>query len=530
MQQLTGLDASFLYLETPNVPMHISGLAIYDPSTAPGGKVGFKQIINNVMARSSRVPSMTNVLQEVPLSLDHPYWRADGNFDPEYHIRHMALPAPGDWRQLCILVSRLHARQLDRSRPLWEMNIIEGLDKIDGFPKGCFAVFTKVHHAAIDGASGVELSHALHDLSADAGVPTASNHIVVDAKPSKLNLVIQSQINSIKTPFRFISVARNTIPSFAKAFAGIRSGKLTRVGNLPRTRFNDTVSPHRVFDAAKFDFEDIRLIKNSVEGATVNDVALTIVGGALNKYLTAKGELPEDSMAAMAPINIRTKDKLGAGGNQVSQMTVKLCTEIDKPLERLKAVHEGTLDAKELTNAVGAKAMTDYTQFIPATLTASAARLSSSFGLMNQMAPAYNCVVTNVPGPQIPLYFTGAKMLTTLGSGPVIDGTGLFHVIGSYCGEFSITATCCRTMMPDPSFYVQCLHESLNDLKAAALALQAPTPATKAVTKKKVTAKPKSSVKAKSTAKPKTAVNAKAKSKAKPKTGVNAKPTAKGNR
>jgi hypothetical protein len=149
---------------------------------------------------------------------------------------------------------------------------------------------------------------------------------------------------------------------------------------------------------------------------------------------------------------------------------------------------------------------------------------------MNQMAPAYNCVVTNVPGPQIPLYFTGAKMLTTLGSGPVIDGTGLFHVIGSYCGEFSITATCCRTMMPDPSFYVQCLHESLNDLKAAALALQAPTPATKAVTKKKVTAKPKSSVKAKSTAKPKTAVNAKAKSKAKPKTGVNAKPTAKGNR
>lgn len=496
MQQLTGLDASFLYLETPNVPMHIAGLSIYDPSTAPGGKVGFKQIIENVMARSSRVPSMTNVLQAVPFSLDHPYWRADGNFDPEYHIRHMALPAPGDWRQLCILVSRLHARQLDRTRPLWEMNVIEGLDNIKGFPKGCFAVFTKVHHAAIDGASGVELSHALHDLSPDEGVPAVSNQLLVDSKPNKLNLVFQSQLNAVKKPFRFISVARNTVPGFAKALAGIRSGKLTRVANLPRTRFNGIVSPHRVFDAARFDFEDIRLIKNSIEGATVNDVALSIVGGALHKYLKAKDELPDESMAAMAPINVRTKDKLGTGGNQVSQMTVKLFTDIEKPLERLQAVHEGTVNAKELTNAVGAKAMTDYTQFIPATLTASAARLSSSFGLMNQIAPAYNCVVTNVPGPQIPLYFNGAKMLTTLGTGPVIDGTGLFHAIGSYCGEFSITATCCRTMMPDPSFYAECLQQSFNDLKQAALAKQKPeTKIKKAVAKTKT--KPKAKTKAK---------------------------------
>jgi WS/DGAT/MGAT family acyltransferase len=276
-----------------------------------------------------------------------------------------------------------------------------------------------------------------------------------------------------------------------------------------------------VFDAAKFDFQDIRLIKNSIDGATVNDVALTIVGGALNKYLKAKNELPADSMAAMAPINIRTKDKLGTGGNQVSQMTVKLFTDIDKPLERLQAVHAGTLDAKELTNAVGAKAMTDYTQFIPATLTASAARLSSSFGLINQVAPAYNCVVTNVPGPQIPLYFTGAKMLTTMGSGPVIDGTGLFHAIGSYCGEFSITATCCRAMMPDPGFYVECLHDSFNDLKQAALALQVSTRVKKAPVKKKAKVTDKAKTKAKTKAKVKT------KPKAKPKVKSKAKPTAK---
>lgn len=472
MRHLTGLDASFLYLETRNAPMHIGGLSIYDPSTAPGGKVRFKQVVENFSSRVHRVSAMTSRLVTVPLRLDHPYWVSDGTFDPEFHVRHIALPAPGDWRQLCILVSRIHARPLDRDRPLWEAYVIEGLDNVAGYPKGCFAVFTKMHHAAIDGASGVEINAVMHDLSPEPVPVEAIQTFKVDNSPSNAELLLRAQLNTIKIPFRFVGIAKNTAPGLIKAAAGVVSGKLSRVSNIPRTRFNRNVSPYRVIDALRVDFEDIRQIKNTFKPATVNDVALTIVGGALRKYLESKGELPESSLAAMAPINVRSEDKLGTAGNQVSQMTVRLCTDIADARERLQAVHEGTRTAKELTHAIGAKTMTDYTQFIPSTLTASAARLASSWSLANRVSPVYNCVVTNVPGPPVPLYCTGAKMLSSFGTGPVLDSVGLFQAISTYCGEFAITFTACRDMLPDPAFYRECLQASFDELKQAARSQQ----------------------------------------------------------
>ncbi|MDG2272895.1 MAG: wax ester/triacylglycerol synthase family O-acyltransferase [Halioglobus sp.] len=468
MKQLTGLDASFLYAETPNAPMHISGLSIYDQSTAPGGKVRFKEIVQNTNNRLMSLPVMTQKLLKVPLNFDHPYWVTDGAYDPEFHIRHIALPKPGDWRQLCIVISRLHARQLDRAHPLWELYIIEGLDNVEGVPKGSFAMFSKTHHAAIDGTSGMELTAATHDLTADYTASRgASRTIAVDTEPSSIELMLRAQFNNIRKPLNFVSVARNTIPGMAKAVAGLSRGKLSRVRNVPRTRFNRTVSPHRVFNAINVSLEDVKKIKNSVPGATVNDAAITIVGGALRQYLKFHNELPTHSLAAMAPINVRS-DKDTAGGNIVASMTVQIRSDIADPLERLQAVHESSGRAKELTNAIGAKAMTDYTQFIPSMLTAQAARLASRWGLANRMNPSFNCVITNVPGPPIPLYNTGAKMVANYGTGPVQDGLGLFHVIGSYCGQFTISATSCRVMMPDPDFYRQCLQDSFDELFAAA--------------------------------------------------------------
>ncbi len=464
MQQLSGLDASFLYLETANTPMHIGGLSIYDPSTAEGGHVTFKQILANLTARAQRIAALTNTLVEVPLSLDHPYWRADGDFDPEFHIRHIALPKPGDWRQLCIQVSRLHARPLDRAHPLWEMYIIEGLDNVEGYPPGCFAVLSKMHHAAIDGASGVEIASIIHDLEPSPEKYPEVRPIETERMPSNLELLWRAQINTIKTPLRVFSVARNTLPGLTRFVTGMAAGNINRVTDLPRTRFNTNVSPHRVFDSVLFKLKDIKAIKSSIEGVTVNDVALAICGGGLRKYLESKSELPRKSLAAMAPINVRTKDKLGTAGNQVSQMTVRIGSHIEDPIERLLSVSKGTRHAKELTNAIGAKSMTDYAQFIPSTLTASAARLASRMGLVNRIKPLYNCVITNVPGPQVPLYFTGARMISSFGMGPPIDGTGLFHAIGSYCGTFNIAVCCCREMMPDPAFYAQCLQESFDEL------------------------------------------------------------------
>ncbi|MDJ0879970.1 MAG: wax ester/triacylglycerol synthase family O-acyltransferase [Halieaceae bacterium] len=467
MRQLTGLDASFLYLETPNAPMHISGLAIYDPSTAPDGAVRFKQIIDNTTRRIKRLPTMSQRLVTVPLGLDHPYWMADGTFDPEFHIRHLALPKPGDWRQLCILVSRIHARPLDRKRPLWELYVIEGLDNIEHLPKGSFAIFTKMHHAAVDGASGTEITAAMHDLAPDAHLDAEPYAVPVENEPTNAELLIRAQVNAVKQPFRFVSVARNTVPGFAQAYARLRKGELHRVASIPRTRFNGKVSPHRVFNAVHFPLDEIKGIKNAVPGATVNDVAITIVGGALRKYLLDKDELPPESLAAMAPINTRDTREKGTGGNVVSAMTVQVRSDIEDPVDRLKAVHAGTAEAKELSNAVGAKTMTDYTQFIPSTLTAQAARLASRWGLLNRLSPVYNCVITNVPGPQIPLYNTGARLVANYGTGPILDGMGLFHAITSYCGDFAISATSCRQIMPDPDFYRQCLLDSFKELKQA---------------------------------------------------------------
>lgn len=186
----------------------------------------------------------------------------------------------------------------------------------------------------------------------------------------------------------------------------------------------------------------------------------------MRKYLKHHDELPETSMAAMAPINIRTDADVN-GGNIVSAMTVKIRSDIADPRERLQAVHEGTRDAKEFTHAVGAKAMTDYTNMMPAKLVSEAARLSSRLGLANRMSPQYNCVITNVPGPPVPIFSTGARMVASYGTGPVTDGLGLFHAIGSYCGQFVISATCCRVMMPDPEFYRECLQESFDELLAS---------------------------------------------------------------
>lgn len=468
MKQLSGTDAAILYAESPKAPLHISNLAIYDPSTAPGGKVRFKEIIENYSRRVRGVPAMTQHIVEVPLQLDNPYWVDDGTFDPEFHIRHIALPKPGDWRQLCILISRLHSRPLDLSRPLWELWVIEGLDEVDGLPKGCFALFQKIHHAAIDGVSGVQMTQAVHDLTPDYDTDIEQPvSVQIDGNPRKTELLLRSSVNAIKKPLEFVSFARNTVPGLARTIAGVRSGELKRVTDIPDTRFNGPISPYRVWDAATFPLEDVKRIKNSVEGATINDAALALIGGALNKYLAAHNELPDTSMAAVVPLNIRSdKDKMG--GNLVSVMTVKLGSDITDPRERLQAVHQNAVNGKELNTAIGARTMTDLTDVLPSLVTSQAMRLSANLGLTNRMDPIVNTAVTNVPGPQVPLYNTGAKLVSFLGAGPIGEGIGLFHAVSSYCESFSISFTACREIMPDPAFYTQCIRDTFEEMLASA--------------------------------------------------------------
>ena len=474
MQQLSGLDASFLYLETPTAPMHVSGIYIYDPSTAPGGQVRFKQIIDHYVARAHLAHCLRQTVVTVPFGLDHPWWLNDESFDPEFHIRHLALPKPGDWRQLCIQVARLHARPLDHAHPLWESYVIEGLDDVNGLPPCCFAVFIKIHHAAIDGQTGNEIIKALHDLTPNTESPQPSEPWQVDSKPSTFSLLARAQLNALRQPFAFAKLLLNTTPDIVRRLIGPREGSLRGFPKAPRTRFNRTVSAHRVVEGVTLSLNDVKAIKNSFENVTVNDVVLTVCGGALHHYLAAHGELPKESLVAMAPISVRTEVERQTAGNQVSFMLVNLHTEIGDGRERLLAVNDDTRRAKELTRALGARTMTDYSQFVPSTITGLAARVASQVGLANRISPVFNCIVTNVPGPQVPLYQLGAKLVANFGYLPMLDSCGLGHVINSYCGNVNIGVTSCREMMPDPAFYAKCLVRSFEELQQATEATPGP--------------------------------------------------------
>ena len=471
MQQLSAQDASFVYLETPHTPMHIGSAGIYDPSTAPGGFVRFKDILAFIGSRLSGARSFRQRLVRVPFDLDHPYWIEDPEFDLEFHVRHIALPKPGDWRQLCIQVARLHARPLDLAKPLWEFTIVEGLDNIPGLPPGCFALVSKVHHAAIDGMSGVEMSAAVHDLDSAMAPPDKPDPWRAENMPKVADLLARSYLNNLVQPMRVMETIGRSLPGMAKLTAQVGKGDVSirNARPAPKTRLNGKVSAHRVWDAVPFKLAEIRRIKEAVPDATVNDVILSIVGGGLRTYLGSKGELPKDTLTAMAPISVRGQGEKAALGNLVSAMVVGLGTQVEDPLERLRFVHDEAVNSKAMTNAVGAKNLAEYSQLIPSGLAGLAARLYTRAGAANAHAPAFNCVVTNVPGSRVPLYFCGARMVAMYGTGPVFDGMGLINPVYSYGDTIAVSFTCDREMMPDPEAYADALRGSFEALRAAVM-------------------------------------------------------------
>ena len=368
VEQLTAMDAAFLYAESSRTPMHIGSILIYDQSTAPGGKVRFKEIIKFVEDRLHLAKTFRQKILKVPLGVDHPYWVDDDDFDIEYHIRHFALPHPGDWRQLCILASRLHSRPMDLSRPLWEFNVVEGLDNVEGVPKGSYAMITKVHHAAIDGMSGAEILSAIHTLNPNDPVEPPKDEWAPGRSPSSVELLARTHLNNVTQPFRALQMLGTATPGAAKLAAGLGLGNL-KAGHLlkvPPTLFNKTVSAHRVVGGKLFNIQEVKAIRKAVEGPTLNDVVLAVCGGALRKYLKAKKDLPKDPLVAMAPISVRTEGEKKALGNQVSAMFVQIGTHIGNPLERLKYVHEAAVNSKALTNAIGARQLTDMSSLAPA--------------------------------------------------------------------------------------------------------------------------------------------------------------------
>jgi diacylglycerol O-acyltransferase / wax synthase len=353
MRQLSWTDDMMLRAETPSAPLQIQLLLIYDPSTAPGGKVTFKGILEELDARLHLADVFRRRLTELPGGFHRPYWVDDPNFDLEYHVRHIGLPQPGDWRQLCIQTARLFARQIDLRRPPWEITVIEGLNSVPGVPKGSFAMALKLHHCAVDGMASVQMIAALHDLAADSPRPAGpDSRWQPGPLPSTAELLSRTAINAVLQPLRAGTVLASSIPNAVRASAGLPGkligGVVSRVARgavpsfPPKTRFNQTVSPHRVFEARFHELADFKRIKASVPGATINDVALAYVGGALRAYLDGHGELPDDSLVAACPMSMRKAGDASSNGNVLFGRLQTLGTDVADPLKRLEAIAEST--------------------------------------------------------------------------------------------------------------------------------------------------------------------------------------------
>ena len=472
MRRISASDAVFLDMETPNAPLIIGGLFVLDPSTAPGHFVRHRDILDYVESRLHLMANLRRKLVYHPLGLDEPRLIDDPDFDLEFHVRHIALPKPRDWRQLKIMTSRLISRPMDMHRPLWEMYIIEGLEELDGVPENAFAMLFKMHHATFDGkAGGAALWAFMQDTPEFEPVPPEKRW-VPDRKPDALGWTV----NSLQEGAKQWLANLKAMPSLGKgmlASAQSSAGELRdnwRQMLAPKTRFQNKITSHRVWDFVRFEMADVQKLRASLGKPKMNDLLLTVVGGGLRKYLAKHGELPAKSLLTLCPISVRGAGDAAEGGNFVSGMRVALGTDFADPLERLKAIAEASKKGKAEAEAVGGDFMGNMLALTPYPLRSRMMR--GMLGLAersNASLPGFvNTTVTNAPNPPGGHYFTGAKVQCYAGFGPVVEGSGLFHTITGMDFEVTISVTSCRELLPDISFYIECLRESFAELQEVA--------------------------------------------------------------
>ena len=477
MKQLTGLDSQFLAMETHAVFGHVGSVCILNPSTA-SEDYSLDYFTKAIAARLPLVPLFRQRLVEVPLGLDQAYWIDDPDFDIEFHVRELALPKPGSDRQLSEQVARLHARALDRRRPLWELYLISGL------PHGRVAIYNKIHHAAVDGVSGGDILSALLDLTPE-GRPAPEEHepYVGEQPPGALRLLARSGVSALRQPSHVVRVASGLIRS-SPAIAGALKGPLAQLlagrsesdGGFvlpgvrlraPRTPFNANITPHRRWAFTDLPLSEVKAIR-AATGLTVNDVVMGLCAGALRRWLLDHEALPESALVAAVPVSVRSEAQQGTLGNQVSMMLAALPTHLDSPADRLAAVHQAMGVAKEQHDAIPASLLADVSEFALPVLANQAWRLSARLRLFERVSP-YNVIISNVPGPNVPLYLAGAELLAYYPVSAIFDGQGLNITVMSYCGKMFFGLVACRELMPDLDRLAEYLRVELDDmLKAVA--------------------------------------------------------------
>ena len=478
MRQLSGHDAGFLYTDTTHSNANVSLLHIHDQSTAPGGVVRFKSILAHVEQRLHRAPLFRQRLQRVPLGLDHPYWVDDENFDLEYHVRHIALPKPGDWRQFCIQASRLHARALDLDRPLWELYVIEGLDSFLDLPVGSFALLLKTHLAAADLTQLGELSALLYDRSARPAPEGPPEPWFADGTPGTAAMVWRGLLKSATRPVRLAGPLAKVVARVVPAAVALASEMVLRPQNLPVTRFNSVVSPHRVFETRRFTDAEFDAVRRLVKGATLDDAVMAVCGGALRRYLDAQGELPAGhSLAAIVP----EAPPAHAAGDAPTWRHLHLGTDIADPVQRLKAMRaQSRAQPDTVARVLGSRALAEAgEQLSEATLAWTRRMVGRAGAAVGRRAPPANCTISTITHPAgsgPTLYLCGAKLTYFSAILPITDGLGLAFAVTRCDGRVVISPTSCRELMPDPEAFAQCLRDSFQEYLALADFVQSTTP------------------------------------------------------
>jgi diacylglycerol O-acyltransferase / wax synthase len=467
VKRLSGLDASFLYLETPSMHMHVSGFGVFDPTTAKR-EITYERVLETIQERMHLAPLFRERLAFVPLELHHPVWVHDPDFDVEYHVRRAALPSPGSDREMAAFAADVASKPLDRSRPLWEMYLVEGL------ADGNLAVISKTHHAAVDGVSGTDLAVATMDLEPDPPpVEPPARPFTPERVPPDLELLLYALGSLARHPFR---IAR-ALPQTVRAIGNVARGRAAREPNLrpppapfqaPRTSLNVSITPHRKFSFSTLPLDDVKRVKNRL-GGTVNDVVLALCSGALRRYFERRGERVDGDLVASVPISVRADEQKGEQGNQVSSMLCSLANTVNDPVERLHAISDGTKGAKERHHAIGANMIPELAEFVPGALASRAARLYSRMKLADRHRPIFNLTISNVPGPPFPLYSYGARMVASYPMGPINEGAALNITVTSYMNEhmfFGFHA--CREAVGDVWEIAGGVEDALEELLKAA--------------------------------------------------------------
>lgn len=495
MRQLTSLDAQFLAIESARTYGHVGGFAVYDPSTAPGGRLEVADVSHLVSERLHLIPPFRWKPVQVPFGLDLPYWVEDPDFDLDFHIRESAVPPPGDDRRTAETVARIFARPLDRTRPLWELYLIHGLEG------GRVAMLTKIHHSVVDGVSGNEILSVLLDPSpAGREVPPPDQMPGGERVPGDLEMLGRGLLGMPRQPLRALRSIPTALPNLtdlpgANAFPGVPtiSRGVSRLRQLvageepsvlevttarpPRTSFNGPISPHRRFAFGSLSLDSVKALKNEM-GITVNDVVVALCTTAVRAWLEERDELPEDPLVAMIPVSVRTEEQRGTFGNRVSTMIVPIPTDEPDPRRRLLRTHELLRSAKERHQALPADLLTDATSFIPPALAARAGR--ATMEILGRTRPPINLVISNVPGPRDPLYCAGAELQANFPVSAILDGVGLNITVLSYRDHVDFGIVADRDQVDDVWSLMEGATRALEELESVICGGARPRPGRRA--------------------------------------------------